>query len=148
MFLFYFGTMSSITPPLCFATFAAATIAGCDFWKAGWAGVRLAFVAYIIPFVFVLQPELLMIGSAQAIIIAVATTTVGVVLIAAGFVGYIFAPLSPAARIVLAGAGLCLIPSPAGSEIVLAVNAAGVALAIAVLVPAALRRKAAKAAAE
>ena len=49
MYLFYFGMLSMITPPMCFATFAAATIAGCDFWKAGWAGVRLGIVAYIIP---------------------------------------------------------------------------------------------------
>jgi len=145
MFLFYFGTMSSITPPLCFATFAAATIAGCDFWKAGWAGVRLAFVAYIIPFVFVLQPELLMIGSAPAIIAALLTTTVGVILIAAAFAGYFVAPLSAARRWLLALSGLCLIPSPAASQVILAVNAAGLAIAAVVLIPVILRRRAARA---
>jgi TRAP transporter 4TM/12TM fusion protein len=145
MFLFYFGTMSSITPPLCFATFAAATIAGCDFWKAGWAGVRLAFVAYIIPFVFVLQPELLMIGSAPAIIAALLTTTVGVALIAAAFAGYLVAPLSAARRWLLALSGLCLIPSPAASQVILAVNAAGLAIAAVVLIPVILRRRAARA---
>jgi TRAP transporter 4TM/12TM fusion protein len=145
MFLFYFGTMSSITPPLCFATFAAATIAGCDFWKAGWAGVRLAFVAYIIPFVFVLQPELLMIGSAPAIIAALLTTTVGVVLIAAAFAGHFVAPLSTARRWLLALSGLCLIPSPAASQAILAVNAAGLAIAAVVLLPLVLRRRVARA---
>ncbi len=145
LFLFYFGTMSSITPPLCFATFAAATIAGCDFWKAGWAGVRLAFVAYIVPFVFVLQPELLMIGSATAIIAALLTTTVGVVLISAAFAGHLLAPLSMARRLLLALSGLCLIPSPAESEIILAVNAIGLVIAAVVLIPMGLRRRAARA---
>ncbi len=135
MFLFYFGTLSSVTPPLCFATFAAATIAGCDFWKAGWAGVRLAFVAYVVPFVFVLQPELLMIGSGLAIVLTVVSSVIGVGLMSAALAGYLFGPLSMTARALLAASGLCFLPSPAGGGYFLVVNGIGLALALALLVP-------------
>ncbi len=133
MFLFYFGTLSSVTPPLCFATFAAATIAGCDFWKAGWAGVRLAFVAYVVPFVFVLQPELLMIGTPGAIIIAVTGAIIGVALMSAGLAGYLFGDLSMTNRTLLAVAGLCFLPSAAGGSYFIAINLTGLVLAIGVL---------------
>ncbi|MGH7339471.1 MAG: TRAP transporter permease, partial [Candidatus Rokuibacteriota bacterium] len=47
LFLFYFGMLSMITPPVCLATFAAASLAGSEFWKTGWAGMRLGVVAYV-----------------------------------------------------------------------------------------------------
>lgn len=141
MFLFYFGTLSSLTPPLCFATFAAATIAGCDFWKAGWAGVRLAFVAYVVPFVFVLQPELLMIGSATDIALTVTSSVIGVGLMAAALAGYLFGLLSMVQRALLVVAGLCFLPSPAGGAVFITLNAIGFALALGVLVPQYMRRE-------
>src|SRR5437016_13210108 len=56
LFLFYFGMLSLITPPDCLATYAEAAIARSDFWKTGWAGMRLGIVAYIMPFVFGFHP--------------------------------------------------------------------------------------------
>ncbi len=64
LFLFYFGMLSLITPPDCLATYAAAAIAKADFWKTGWAGMRLGVVAYVVPFIFVFHPAL--IGSRHA----------------------------------------------------------------------------------
>lgn len=55
LFVFYFGMLSMITPPVCLATFTAAAIGGCDFWRAGWAGMRLAAVSYIVPFLLALE---------------------------------------------------------------------------------------------
>lgn len=147
MFLFYFGTMSSITPPLCFATFAAATIAGCNFWQAGWAGMRLAFVAYIVPFIFVLHPELLMIGTPVRIVVALLTAIIGVSFVSAAFVGHFFATLGKLERTLLGLAGLCLIPSPANATLA-AINAAGLLAGTGVLGFQYLRtRKASRAAA-
>lgn len=145
LYLFYFGMMSVITPPVCFATFAAATIAGCDLWKAGWAGVRLGIVAYIIPFIFVYQPELLMIGSPGAIVLTVASALVAVTFIAAAVAGYLFGPLGVVGRLLLAVAGLSLIPSPVAGPVGLSLNLVGLALGIVVAV--AQRRQAARAAA-
>ena len=132
LFIFYFGMLSMITPPLCIATFAAATIARCNFWSAGWFGVRLGIVAYVIPFIFIFHPELLLIGDPLAIALAVVSAIVGVVFLAAGCVGYLFAPMNIIARIAMIGAGLSLIPSPLGSQVWLAVNIAGLAIGIGV----------------
>jgi TRAP-type uncharacterized transport system fused permease subunit len=114
LFLFYFGMISLITPPDCLPTYTAAAIARADFWKTGWTGMRLASVAYIVPFVFALQPALLLIGSVAQIVLAVVGAVIGVVLIAIASAGYLFRPLGPARRAVAGGAGLCLFGLPAG----------------------------------
>ena len=132
MYLFYFGMMSMITPPMCFATFAAATIAGCDFWKAGWAGVRLGIVAYIIPFMFVYQPELLLQGDPVRIIAAIGSALVAVTFLAAAVAGHVFAPLDPIRRTLLILAALALVPSPVTSLVTAASNIAGLLVGLSI----------------
>ena len=134
LYLFYFGMMSVITPPVCFATFAAASIAGCDLWKAGWAGVRLGIAAYIIPFIFVYQPELLMIGSPVAIVLTVVSALLAVTFIAAVVAGYLFTHLGPVRRGLLAAAGIALIPPPLAGPVALSLNVGGLALGVIVAV--------------
>ena len=134
MFLFYFGMLSMITPPLCFATFAAATVANCGLWEAGWVGVRLGIVAYVIPFIFIFQPELLLIGEPLVIAIAVATAIIGVAFISAGFAGYLFCNLSMSRRVLLILAGLLLIPSLTAGPMFLGLNIAGATLGLIVAV--------------
>ena len=112
LFLFYFGMLSMITPPVCLATFAAASIAGADFMKAGWAGMRLGIVAYIVPFVFVYHPALLLQGTATEIVVATVSACIGVVLLSVGCVGYLFRPLGVVRRLLFLAAGLLLIPAP------------------------------------
>lgn len=63
LFIFYFGLLSMLTPPVAVASYAAASIANSDMWKTGTAGVRLGAVAYLLPFVFALNPALLMDGT-------------------------------------------------------------------------------------
>jgi TRAP transporter 4TM/12TM fusion protein len=133
LFLFYFGMLSMITPPMCLATFAAATIARCNFWQAGWAGTRLGIVAYIIPFFFVFHPELLMIGKPLEIVLTAITALVGIVFVAASCAGYQFSPIGWVNRVVLFVAGLCLIPSPLDSTLWLAVNLGGLVAGILVM---------------
>ena len=132
LFLFYFGMLSMITPPLCIATFAAATIARCNFWSAGWTGVKLGAVAYVIPFIFVFHPELLLIGTPVSILLAVASALVGVVFIASSCAGFWFSPIGPVLRVALLLAGIALIPSPAAGAISLASNVAGLVLGLAI----------------
>lgn len=64
MFVLYFGLMSMITPPVALAAFAAASLAGANAMATGFTAVRLGWIAYVIPFVFVLSPALLMQGDA------------------------------------------------------------------------------------
>src|SRR2546422_3322554 len=90
LFLFYFGMLSLITPPDCLATYAAAAIAKSDFWKTGWAGMRLGIVAYIVPFVFVFHPPLIAMGSLAEIALAVITAGLRVIRLGVGCAGYLF----------------------------------------------------------
>lgn len=108
MFLFYFGMLSMITPPVCFATFAAAAIAETNFWQAGWVGVRLGVIAYVVPFVFAFQPELLMVGSVTGIIVATLVTGVGVVMVSVAVVGFLFRDMGWPTRIGCLAAGVLL----------------------------------------
>lgn len=129
LFLFYFGMLSMITPPVCLATFAAASIGGADFMRTGWTGMRLGIVAYIVPFVFAYHPALLMKGPALEIVLAVATAVIGVVLLGVAGAAHLFRPLGWGRRVALALAGLLLFPPLASWEWVL-VNVAGLALGI------------------
>ena len=121
LFLFYFGMLSLITPPDCLATYAAAAIAKSDFWKTGWTGMRLGIVAYIVPFVFVFHPALILVGTPGEIVLTVATASIGVVLLGIGCAGYLFRPLGWGRRVWVLAAGLCMMapPVPGVSEVVL-----------------------------
>jgi TRAP transporter 4TM/12TM fusion protein len=129
LFIFYFGMMSMITPPVCMATYTAAAIARSDFWKTGWTGMRLGIAAYIVPFVFALHPALILKGTAQEVAMAVVTAAIGVVFVGIGAAGYLFRPLSWEKRGLISLAGLLLIPSPSGVYWI-AANAAGLALGL------------------
>jgi TRAP transporter 4TM/12TM fusion protein len=111
MFVFYFGIIAQITPPVCLASFTAAGIAGADSWKTGWKGTQFAMVAFLIPFIFIYDPGILLIGSIFSIIKATAILFLGCFLIAAGMAGYLFNPLNKIERFILVtGAILVVIP--------------------------------------
>lgn len=129
LFFFYFGMLSLITPPDCLATYTAAAIARSDFWQTGWTGMRLGIVAYIVPFVFVLHPPLILKGTGGEIVLAVATAAVGVFLLSIGCVGYLFRPLRWFARGAVCLAGLLLIPAPSTTPLIVA-NIAGLVLGL------------------
>jgi TRAP transporter 4TM/12TM fusion protein len=145
LFLFYFGLMSMVTPPVCLATFAAASIAGANFWSSGWAGMRLAIVAYIVPFVMVYQPGLIFEGTATEVMFVTGKTVVGVIVLSLGMVGYCFGPLSWLVRglFTLAGALIMLVPmvTPLGTGLVIA----AVALATAAALPGYFKARASQA---
>lgn len=128
MFLFYFGMLSMITPPVCLATIAAASVAGTNFWQTGWAGVRLGFVAYIVPFLFVFYPELVFEGSAGAIIAVMVKSTVGVVILCYSVTGFLFDRLGGLERLILGIAGLAVLVVPYDTGIGLAAIAAALAV--------------------
>ena len=68
MFAFYFAIFSAITPPVALAVFAAAGIAKSDIWTTGWAAMKIGAAGFIMPFMFVYEPALLMIGDWPTII--------------------------------------------------------------------------------
>ena len=134
MFIFYFGMMSMITPPVALAAFAAATIARSDPMDTGWLAMKLGWVAYVVPFLFVASPPMLMIGDSVSVVVSFVEATIGVFYVTVALVGYFARPLGAAIRIVAALAGLALFAATAMPWIVsLGVGAAGAALGALVL---------------
>jgi len=84
LFILYYGTRADITPPVALAAYAGAGIAKSDPWKTGINAFQLGIAGFIIPFMFVYAPELLMIGSVWAILTSFLTAAFGIVCLAAG----------------------------------------------------------------
>jgi TRAP transporter 4TM/12TM fusion protein len=76
LFIFYFGMLSLLTPPVAVASFVAAGLAGSNFWRTGIAALRLGASAYLLPFLFVFNPALIGQGSTLAVAIAAITAIV------------------------------------------------------------------------
>ncbi|MCJ7705222.1 MAG: TRAP transporter fused permease subunit [Desulfobacterales bacterium] len=111
LFVFYFAVMSFVTPPVCLAVYAAASIGKADMFKTGYQAIRLSIAAYIVPFIFVYHPALLLQGNVIDVLVAVVTAVIGISLVAIAVEGYLFRPLDWVRRILLCGGGiLSLIP--------------------------------------
>ena len=135
LFIFYFGMLSMITPPVCIASYAAATIGKTDPIKTGWQAMRLCSIAYVVPFLFVFSPALLLIGHWYEVLLSVTTAVIGAILLGVGVAGYLFRPVGVVKRLLfIAAATGLLIPivhSGNFAALTWAVNAAGLVLAIA-----------------
>lgn len=115
LFVMYFGMMSMITPPVAIAAFAAASLAQTDAMRTGFAAMRFGWLAYVIPFLFIKSPSLLLKGNPLDVFVAIVTAVAGVWLISASVVGYFKRPLAPVMRMSFATAGLLLLmPSGTG----------------------------------
>ncbi|EGK15081.1 TRAP transporter permease [Psychrobacter sanguinis] len=123
MFVFYFGIFANITPPVCLAAFAGAGIAGGDPMKTGFQSLKLALAGFIVPFMFIYNPTMLMIdptGLAVTakefplppmidIIVVVLTSVTGIIGLSAAVEGYFKGLMNPVMRILLAIGALLLI---------------------------------------
>ena len=109
MFAFYFAILSAITPPVALAVFAASGLAKSDLWLSCMAAVRIGAAGFIVPFMFVYEPALLMIGTWPDIIWAFITSTIGCVLLGAGLHGYLIARSTLWQSVLLVIAALCLV---------------------------------------
>ncbi|MBE0622855.1 MAG: TRAP transporter permease [Burkholderiales bacterium] len=109
MFALYFAILSAITPPVALAVFAAAGLAKANMWKAGFAAMRAAAPAYIVPFMFVYEPALLMIGDPLLVVGTLVTAVIGVILLSGSLFGYLLGPCTRWHQVFLFGAAMCLI---------------------------------------
>ena len=134
LFIFYFGMLSMVTPPVCLASYAAASIGKTDPIRTGWEAMRLCAIAYVVPFLFVFSPALLLIGSWHAVAISIATAIVGAVLLGIGLVGYLFRPIGVLKRFLflVAAAGLLIPVVETGTytSLTWATNAGGMLIAV------------------
>ncbi|QXO15963.1 TRAP transporter large permease subunit [Vibrio ostreae] len=108
MFIFYFGLVSAITPPVALAAYAAATISGAEANETAIESMRLGFVKLLIPFLFVTMPGILLIGDSLSITIAIIVATLATVSLSIGFSGWLGSPLSWVKRIGFIAAGILI----------------------------------------
>jgi TRAP-type uncharacterized transport system fused permease subunit len=87
LFIFYFGLLSFLTPPVAVASYVAAGLAGSGMWSTSWEGVKLAAMAYLLPLLWCYNPALLLDGSWSEIVYAIATALVAASLMAKGMQG-------------------------------------------------------------
>lgn len=110
LFVFYFGIIADITPPVALAAFAASGISGGEPIRTGFNAAKLAIAAFIIPYMFVLSPELLMIDTTWTQLIWVLITAItGMIAIGAGLIGYWYRKLNWLERIITFVTGIALI---------------------------------------
>jgi len=109
LFVFYFGCISAITPPVAVAAYAGAAIAGSDPMRTGYTAWRLGLAAFIVPFMFIYGPPLTMDGTMLEIILASVTSLIGVAFLAASIQGFVLTGLGSVNRGFLFAAALLLI---------------------------------------
>ena len=118
MFVFYYGIMAQITPPVCVASYTAAGIADGNAMRTGLKGFTFAIVGFLVPFVFVYNPAILLQGTIVEIILGTAQLAAGTYFLSVTVAGYFKEKLSMIERIILMGASLLLIAPEAISSIV------------------------------
>jgi TRAP transporter 4TM/12TM fusion protein len=110
LFVFYFGIIADLTPPVALAAYAGAAIARANPFKTGVIATRLAVGAFILPYIFVANPQLLLIGATPfGIVQAALTAAVGMTAIGAGLAGFLVARLHWIERLLLVAAGVLLV---------------------------------------
>ena len=101
LFVLYFGMLSMITPPVALAAFAAAGLAGAAQMRTGFEAMRLGWCAYVVPFLFVYHPQLLLRGSVPDILLTLICVVLALLLISAAMAGHSTRPLSTGFRLLL-----------------------------------------------
>lgn len=127
LFIVYFASMSAITPPVAVAAFAAGTIANANPMKIAVVSCRLAAMAFLIPYVFIYNPGLLLIGPAWNIVFSMVCAVIGMGALVSAAEGYLFGPINPTCRILLLIGGVLLVLG----QPILALIGCGLAVAVA-----------------
>lgn len=110
MFVFYFGMLANLTPPVALAAFAGAGIAGGKPAQTGFQAVKLALAGFVVPYIFAYSPELLLIDVTPInIVVVIATAIIGVIALGSAAEGYLFKELNVFIRIVMLISALMLI---------------------------------------
>jgi len=133
LFILYFGMMSLITPPVAPAAYVAAAIAGSPSMATGWTAMRFGWSSYIVPFLFVYSPAILMQGSVLDIVVVTVTSLFGIWLICAAMTGFFTRLLSGPRRLAFVAVGIMMLLPHQASTLLAWINIAGVAAGIALV---------------
>jgi len=118
-FVFYFGIVADITPPVALAAYAGAAIAKANPMKTAFRASQLAIAAFMVPYVICYNPALILVDSTPlSVVVVTATTLIGLFALPAAFEGYLFAMAEPVSRIALAAGGILLIAPETVTDLV------------------------------
>jgi TRAP-type uncharacterized transport system fused permease subunit len=133
LFILYFGMMSLITPPVAPAAYVAAAIAQAPSMATGWTAMRFGWSSYIVPFLFVYSPAILMQGSIADIVTVTVTSLFGIWLVCVAMTGFLTRVLPVKSRLGFAAAGIMLLSPHQASALMLWINILGATAGIALL---------------
>jgi TRAP transporter 4TM/12TM fusion protein len=133
LFILYFGMMSLITPPVAPAAYVAAAIAQAPSMATGWTAMRFGWSSYIVPFLFVYSPAILMQGGIADIVTVTLTSIFGIWLVCAAMTGYFTRVLGWRMRLAFALAGIMLLSPHQASALALWINILGATAGIALI---------------
>ena len=119
-FVFYFGIVADITPPVALAAYAGAAIAKSNPMKTGFNATKLAIAAFVVPYVFAMSPQMLFInvGSVFQVIQICITAVLGIFGVAVAMNGFLFRRITPVVRILFLAGGLCMLVPESISDVV------------------------------
>ncbi len=109
MFVFYFALLSHITPPVCLAIFAGAQIANANVWETAFVGMKMSAVPYLLPFLIVFTPSLLLFGTAEVIALNTLAVAIGFAFIISGVQGWALYKVGLVERLLYFLVGGCFI---------------------------------------
>lgn len=108
-FIFYYSIFAGITPPVCGTVYVGAAIAGANWLKTAWVAIRLSIGAYLVPFMFLLSPAILLVGDLKEIITVIATSALGIFALSVGGMGFFIIQLSWFERVLACIGGVMLV---------------------------------------
>ena len=119
-FVFYFGIVADITPPVALAAYAGSAIAKADPMKTGFNATKLAIAAFIVPYIFAISPQMLFVdvSSAFQVVQICITALFGIFGVAAALNGYLYRPIPLVLRLAMAVGGLCMMIPGTVSDII------------------------------
>ena len=135
-FVFYFGIVADITPPVALAAYAGSAIAKAPPMKTAFNASKLAIAAFVVPYIFAMNPAMLLVDTTTLqVILVVVSSLIGIFGVATGLNGYLFRPIHSLLRVVIAAAGLLMMDPTVMTDII------GIVLMVAVIAVQYLGRK-------
>ncbi|MCI8454126.1 MAG: TRAP transporter fused permease subunit [Lachnospiraceae bacterium] len=108
-FVFYYAIFAGLTPPVCGTVFVAAAMADSNWLKTAWISIRLSIGAFLVPFILIFNPGMILIGTTGEIIRTTITSLFGIYALGAGFMGYLTRDLNWPIRLILVAAGVAMV---------------------------------------
>ncbi|MCI8869953.1 MAG: TRAP transporter fused permease subunit [Lawsonibacter sp.] len=108
-FVFYYAIFAGLTPPVCGTVFVASAMAESNWVKTAWIAIRLSIGAFLVPFILIFNPGMILIGTTAEIVQTTVTSLFGIFALGAGFMGYLTRNLNWPVRIILVAAGIAMV---------------------------------------